>query len=68
MIEIFLQRFPDHLRMSVEEEEKLQEQFIDYQPLSNDDIPQHVWNNVTVKTDEDRMACTVAGCYAICSR
>ncbi len=25
MIEFFLQRFPDHLRMSVEEEEKLQE-------------------------------------------
>ncbi len=42
-IEFFLQRFPDHLRMSVEEEEKLQEQFIDYQLLSNDDIPQHVW-------------------------
>ena len=37
--EFFLQRFPDHLRMSVEEEEKLQEQFIDYQLLSNDDIP-----------------------------
>ena len=57
MIEFFLQRFPDHLRMSVEEEEKLQEQFIDYQLLSNDDIPLHVWNDATVKTDEDGTAC-----------
>ncbi|CAB4011488.1 Hypothetical predicted protein, partial [Paramuricea clavata] len=39
MVEFFLQRFPDHLEMSVEEQEKLQEQFIDYQLLSNDNIP-----------------------------
>jgi hypothetical protein len=57
MVEFFLQRIPDHLEMSVEEQEKLQEQFIDYQLLSNDDIPQHVWNDATVKTDEDGMAC-----------
>ena len=43
--------------MSVEEQEKLQEQFIDYQLLSDDDIPQHVWNDATVKTDEDGTPC-----------
>ena len=57
MVEFFLQRFPDHLEMSVEEQENLQEQFIDYQLLSNDNIPQHVWNDATVKTDEDGTAC-----------
>ena len=57
MVEFFLQRFPDNLEMSVEEQEKLQEQFIDYQLLSNDNIPQHVWNDATVKTDEDGTAC-----------
>ena len=54
MVEFFLQQFPDHLQMSVEEEEKLQEQFIDYQLLSNEDIPEHVWDDATVKTDEGR--------------
>jgi hypothetical protein len=44
--------------MRVEEQEKLQEHllshtFTDYQLLSNDNIPQHVWNDATVKTDED---------------
>ena len=53
----FLQRFPRHLQMSVEEQEKLREQFIDYQLLSNDGIPQHVWNDATVKIDGDRNAC-----------
>ena len=43
--------------MSVEEQEKLQEQFIDYQLLSNDNSPQHVWNDATVKIDEDGMVC-----------
>ena len=57
VVEFFLQRFPDHLEMSVEEQEKLQEQFIDYQLLSNDNIPQHVCNDATVKTDEDGTAC-----------
>lgn len=38
MVEFFLRRFPDNLQMSVEEQEKLQEQFIDYQLLSDDDI------------------------------
>jgi hypothetical protein len=57
MVEFFLQRFPDHLEMSVEEQEKLQEQFIDYQLLSNHNIPQHVCNDATVKTDEDGTAC-----------
>ena len=57
MVEFFLQRFPRHLQMSVEEQEKLQEQFIDYQLLSNDSIPQHVWNDATVKIDGDENAC-----------
>lgn len=38
MVEFFLRRFPDNLQISVEEQEKLQEQFIDYQLLSDDDI------------------------------
>ena len=50
-VEFFLQRFLHHLQVSVEEQEKLQEQFIDYQLLSNDSIPQHVWNDATVKTN-----------------
>jgi hypothetical protein len=62
MVEFFLQRFPDHLEMSVEEQEKLQEHllshtFTDYQLLSNDNIPQHVWNDATVKTNEYGTAC-----------
>ena len=57
MVEFFLRRFPDNLQMSVEEQEKLQEQLIDYQLLSNDDIPQQVWNDATVKTDEDGTLC-----------
>ena len=56
MVEFFEQRFPDHLQMSVEEQEKLQEQFIDYQLLSNDNISQHVWDDATVKTDKDGTA------------
>ena len=40
-----------------DEQEKLQEQFIDYQLLSNNSIPQHVWNDATVKTDEDGTPC-----------
>ena len=52
MVEFFLRLFPDNLQMSVEEQEKLQEHFIDYELLSYDDIPQHVWNDATVKTDE----------------
>jgi hypothetical protein len=56
MVQFFLQRFPGHLEMSVEEQEKLQEQFIDYQLLLNDNIPQHVCNDATVKTDEDEDA------------
>lgn len=43
--------------MSVKEQEKLQEQFIDYQLLSDDDMPQHFWNDATVKMDKDRMPC-----------
>ena len=57
IVEFFLQRFPHHLQMTVEEQEKLQEQFIDYQLLSNNSIPQHVWNDATVKTDEDGTPC-----------
>ena len=44
---IFLRGFPDNLQVSVKEQEKLQEQFIDYQLLSDDDIPQHVWEDGT---------------------
>lgn len=33
---------------------KLQERFIDYQLLS---VPRHVWNDATVKTDEDGVPC-----------
>ena len=57
MVEFFLQRFQHHLQMTVDEQEKLQEQFIDYQLLSNNSIPQHVWNDATVKTDEDGTPC-----------
>ena len=35
----------------------LQEQFIDFQLLSDDDIPLHVWNGAIVKTDEDGTPC-----------
>lgn len=52
MVEFFLQRFPDHQQNECWRGRKTTRTV-----LSNDDIPQHVWNDATVKTDEDGTAC-----------
>ena len=53
-VEYFVNRFNHHLPYSSQNQHaKLEEEFVDYQLLKDEDIPQYVWDEATVVVNEE---------------
>ena len=53
MVATFVQRYPALLDFKDEDLDKLNEEFIDYQTLSREDIPTSVWDEASERVDAD---------------